>query len=308
MMCLGTMLMWAMACKEEPPYINYEPENVTYETTYVDVNVPTPEPREVLIEDISGVKCTNCPDATKIINNVKIQYPNRVNSITNYPLNQLDAFTTPINQPDKGYVSKFDLRTAAGANVISNYGVPSGLPSGYVNRKIFPGQAYRYIGRNEWTAKVEYEMDSVTPVNIAITPSFEGETKLNVDVKLNFTTDLIGDYYVSIALLQDSIIDVQEYTDLNTGDAAYDVNYAHRHVLRKMFTANVGDKINSSTTTLVRGRVLIKRYTLTLENEANVSPYPPFPPYDKKHLAVLAFVHRASDGVIVQSKEIEVSE
>ncbi len=134
-----------------------------------------------------------------------------------------------------------------------------------------------------------------------------GENILDVDLKLNFTADLWGDYYVTIALIQDSITDVQEYIDPNIG-AAYDVNYPHRHVLRKMFTSNLGDKINNGNTSLVRGRVVIKRYTTTLENAANIAPYPPFPPYDKKHLAIVAFVHRASDGVVVQSKEIEAHE
>src|SRR6478735_751917 len=87
------LLLCVIACKEEPPYINYEPEYITFETTYVDVNVPVPQPREVLIEDISGVKCVNCPDAAEVVRDLKEQYPGRVNSITNYPLGHLDNFT-----------------------------------------------------------------------------------------------------------------------------------------------------------------------------------------------------------------------
>lgn len=308
MIGLGVLLLWVVACKEEPPYINYEPENVTYETTYVDVqNVPVPDPREVLIEDISGVKCVNCPNAAGIVNDLKAQYPNRVNSITNYPMGLVDQLTTPVNKPSEGVVSKYDLRTQAGAQILTAYGIPNSLPNGYINRKLFSGESARYVDYTKWADYVFKEKDSVTPVNISIQPSFTADNKVNADVKLNFTADLTGDYYVSVALIQDSIMDVQEYIDPNLGPA-YDLNYAHRHVLRKMFTANVGDKINSTSTTLVRGRVVIKRYTIELVNQTNVSPYPPFPPYDKKHLAVVVFVHRSSDGVVVQSKEVEIHE
>jgi Outer membrane protein Omp28 len=104
-----------------------------------------------------------------------------------------------------------------------------------------------------------------------------------------------------MALIQDSIIDVQETIDPNVG-ATYIADYAHMHVLRKMFTASLGDKINTATTTLVRGRVIEKRYTIDILPEAGKAPY------DKKHLGVVAFVHRGSDNVVVQSKEFHVAE
>ncbi len=300
---LGVGALWFTACKEEPPYINYEPQYVTSETTYVDVNVPVPQPREVLIEDMSGVQCINCPDGAKVIRDLKANNPGRVNAITNYPKDYLKSLTDPLNKPSEGVISKYDFRTIAGKTMIDNLGGTNAMPFGYIDRNKFVG-ANRYFDRTQWVAKFNAEKDSVTPVNITLAALYTSDNDLSVEMKLNFTTDLSGDYYVSIALLQDRIIDYQEYLDTVVG-AAYDPNYAHMHVLRKMFTASMGDKINNEKTTLERGRVVVKRYTITLEDPANT---PPFPPYDKKNLAVIAFVHRAIDGVVVQSKEIEVHE
>ena len=60
-------LLFLVSCEEEPPGINYTPTKVAFEETYIDAsNVPTPQLREVLVEDISGVRCVNCPDAAII--------------------------------------------------------------------------------------------------------------------------------------------------------------------------------------------------------------------------------------------------
>ncbi|MES2560198.1 MAG: Omp28-related outer membrane protein [Bacteroidota bacterium] len=301
---IAALFIVLAACKEEAPYINYTPDTVTYETTYVDMaNVPTPQLREVLVEDISGVRCVNCPDAAVIVKGLKANFPGRVNSITIYPNTpSLNSLTLPVNKPEKGFVSKYDLRTDAGGQMLAFLGTPNSLPNGYVNRKLYAGKTDRFIDRTEWADKVTSEKDSVPPVNIYVTETSYGtDGKLNVTLELKFTSDLTGDYNISMALIQDSIIDVQETTDPNIG-ATYIADYPHMHVLRKMFTSNLGDKINTPTTTLVRGRVVTKRYSIDVLPETFRAPF------DKKHLAVLAFVHRGSDNVVIHSKEFEVAE
>ena len=300
------VLIVVVACKEEPPYINYQPEYVTYETTYVDLNnIPSPQPREVLLEDISGVKCVNCPDAAKIVKDLRASYPGRVNAITIYPnISGLDQLTKPVNKPAEGFVSKYDLRSPPSGPILTAFGIPNSLPSGYVNRKVFSGTINRYLNKEDWATRVVEEKDSVTPVNIWMKTSYAANGDLITDVRLNFTKDLAGDYFVTVAIIQDSIIDVQEYNDSLVG-ASYNPNYVHMHVLRQTFTGYTGDKINNVNTTLVRGRVVEKRYQLALVNAAN---NPSFPPYNKKQLSVIAFVHRGYDGVVVQSKELKVAE
>lgn len=309
----GTLVAMAvcmlMACEEEPPYINYEPEYASSETTYVDVNnLPAAQKRGVLIEDISGVRCVNCPDASTIIKDIKSRHlPNdTVNAITIYPkIASLNSLTLPVNKPDKNAVSKYDLRTEAGEQLLSALGTPNSLPNGYVNRKQFNGALYRYIDRNDWDTKVNEEQDSTTPVNIWVSAKPKGTTELEVKLRLTFTQDLTGDYNISLALLQDSIVDVQESTDPNVG-AIYIIDYVHNHVLRKMITATLGDRINTGAITLVRGRVVERTYTVSLVNPENSPNLPPFPPYDINHLHVMGFVQRAADNVVVHSKEFKV--
>lgn len=298
-----------VSCEEEAPYINYKPSSVIRDTTFIDLSkVTAPQTREILIEDVSGVSCVNCPDAAKALRDVKVLYPGRVNSITIYPNTlSLDGVTKPVNKPGEGYVSKYEFRTEAGGQIIAAFGSTNALPFGYVNRKIFPGTTVRYINKEEWADKVNKEKDSITPVNINLVNSVTGigdQAVLKVEMELIFTKDLTDDYFVTLALIQDSIIDVQEANDTAVG-TVYIKNYAHMHVLRKTITGYTGDKLNTATTTLVRGRVIQKDYQVSLAPEVRTGL--PYPPYDTKHMSVVAFVHRGSDGVIVQSREFEIA-
>jgi hypothetical protein len=289
----GLTIVLLISCDEEPPYINFEPTRVTYETTYVETNVPPAELRTVLLEDISGVRCVNCPDAAAIIENIKTTNPGRVNSITIHPNTaSLDVFTRPIVKP--GHESRQDFRTTEGGQLLSKLGIPGSLPSGYINRKMFPGKVNRFLERTEWASFVDREKDSVTPVNLNVKGSLDGD-KAIADVELTFTQALAGEYYMTVMLLEDSIVDTQEYQD--GVSILYDNNYVHRHVLRGIFTGFAGDRldgtlIGGTTATLDRGRVIKKRFSLDTK-----------PVWRKDKLEIMLLVHRGSDEVVVHCKK-----
>jgi hypothetical protein len=291
---LAGLVLW-MGCEEEPPSINLNPTRVNYETTYVASSVAPNQPREVMIEYISGVRCPNCPDASLIIKNLKNNYPNRVNSVTIHPNTpSLSLFTRPINKD--GFVSKYDFRTDVGRDIVGKLGIPGSLPSGYINRKLYPGRVNRFVERTEWTAITLQEMDSIPVVNIEVSGNTSGE-EINADVTLTFTNNVWGDYFLSVMLVEDSIQDVQEI-QLNPTTITFDSLYKHSFVLRDMFTANTGEKINGSTIggTMVynieRGRVIRKRYSKPLN-----------PAWKRNQLYAIVLVHRGSDEVIVHSKK-----
>lgn len=288
-------LVLFMGCEEEPPAINLNPTRVNFETTYVATSLPMPQPREVMIEYISGVRCPNCPDASLIIKGLKNSYPNRINSVTIHPNTpSLLLFTRPINKD--GFVSKYDFRSDAGRDIVGKLGIPGSLPSGYINRKLYPGRVNRFVERTEWTAITLAEMDSIPVVNIEVSGSAVSENAI-ADVTLTFLNNLWGDYFVSVMLVEDSIQDVQEI-QLNPTTITFDSLYKHAVVLRDMFTANTGDKINGSSidgvvvNTIERGRVIRRRYSKPQNSS-----------WKRNQLYAIVLVHRGSDEVIVHSKK-----
>lgn len=290
--------LFLISCKEEPPYINFEVSNIASETTYVQTGtLPLAPLRVVLLEDVSGVRCVNCPDAANIIENIKNANPGRMNSITIHPNTpSLQVFTRPLNNPDKNAVSKFDFRTTMGGDIVSNLGIPGSLPSGYINRKLFAGKNARFIDRTEWANFFAAEKDSVPPVDIKVEGKVEGN-QVVAKVDLTFLQDLTGDYNLSLFLLEDSIVDVQEYQD--GAQVKYDPVYVHKHVLRDMFTSSNGEKLNGSviggqTVVLVKGRVIEKTFSKELKAD-----------WRKEKIEILAAVHRGSDNVVVHCKKFD---
>ena len=72
------VLLTIVACEEVPPLINYEESKSLKDTTYLINTVPAAELKNVLLEDVSGVKCVNCPDAAVIAKSIMDAFPGRV--------------------------------------------------------------------------------------------------------------------------------------------------------------------------------------------------------------------------------------
>jgi hypothetical protein len=296
-------ILWG--CKEEPPYINYEQPNTTIDTTWLKPSASPAQTKQVLLEDVTGVKCVNCPDAAKIAKDLSDANPNRVNVVSLHPnIPALSYFTAPITE--EGHKSKYDFRTDAAADICYNIiGVPNSLPKGGINRKKFADQTDILMDRTNWTAKTNEELAVPTPVNInlSLVENINGkpvaDNEIWVDVAIEYTETLTDTNYLTIVLLQDSIIDVQEYTDYSQPIPVpgYNNNYVHMHVMRGTMTASTGDLINKKDAPLVPGRVFLKRYKYIVTNKEWV----------RKHMHAVAYVHKNNaDKSVLQSNHIEL--
>jgi hypothetical protein len=288
-----------ISCEEEPPYINYEKPNSTIDTTWVKPTPSAPQQRQVLIEDFTGVKCINCPDATLVAKNLIATYPNRVNVAAIHMLGLLNNFTSPINQD--GYKSKYDFRTQQGADIALNVlGVPNNLPKGAIDRTKFPDRTDIYVDYTSWTAKVGEQIGKTTPVNITLENVATTGNEVTVDVTIEYTEAVNDTNYLTLMIVEDGIVDVQEYidrTDPQNPVASYNENYVHNHVMRAIVTATTGDILNRPNVSLVAGRIFKRRYTYSLEGKNWV----------KSNLHVIGFVHRnGASKEVLQSNQVKV--
>lgn len=286
------------ACKEQPPYINYDPPKTTIDTTWVKQSPSAAQTKQVLLEDVTGVQCVNCPDAAAIAKSLQAANPGRVNAIAVHALNLLDNFTKPVNKD--GHKSNQDFRTQAAADICVNLlGVPNSLPKGGIDRVKFADKTDLLTDRTDWTAKVNEQLAIATPVNITLENAASGKPEeIWVDVTLEYTEASSDTNFLSMVLVEDSIVDVQEYIDYTQPipAPAFNDNYVHMHVMRGMFTATTGDMINKPGAAIVPGRVFKKRYVYT-----NSNPY-----VVRKNLHVIAFVHKGAQKAVLQSNHLEV--
>ncbi len=296
-----------IACKEVPPPINYEASKKLKDTTYTISSIPIPQAKNVLIEDISGVQCVNCPDAAVISKQLMDANPDRVFSIVAHPnLPALKALVEPINK--EGHKSKYDFRTGDAVKIIQMMGVPGSLPSGYINRKLFTGETSRILGRAKWANYTNTELPTATQVNIDLHNEFNSSTNKGViSIKATYTSAVNKKQFITIALIEDSLIDVQEYSDPITFEVKFNPDYVHMHVLRDVITYATGDPLSESDITIEAGRVFEKEYAydLKIDDPTNNEIFNVVP----KNAKLIVFIHEDTPDLnILQVKEIAVVE
>lgn len=244
--CLTIILF--SGCDEVPPFIDFSEPGKSTDTSYIVTPSPPAQHKIVLIEDITGVRCVNCPSAAikikEIINN---KTEDSVISIALYPwpgnTNNLYTLTAPY---DGFPIVASDISS----QIVESIGIPVGMPNGYVDRNIFAPQTVRYNPVGNWGNLVNMRLKLTTPVNISLKKSVSGK-KIAVDVKLQYTESISGTHKFALYLIEDNIISKQATTS-GTND-----NYIHNHVLRHTFDLAVGKVL---TATLVPGRTFEKHY------------------------------------------------
>lgn len=266
------------ACEEVPPYINFAKDRTVGDTTYIVSPVPAAENRAIYIEEFTGVQCPNCPKAQAEAKQISENNPGRVFILTLHPLGIMTPLTRPFDasKGDKR-TSKYDFRTDAGARIFEmvGFGQTGSLPIGNINRRLFSGENHRNIDYQKWASYAGQELSGTTPVNINVKAKNITDS-IEIELTLTYTQNVSDSHYVSVAIAENKIIDVQESKD-NNGNSIYEDNYEHNHVFRAMVTSFFGDYLNQS---LVPGRVIYRKYRIA-RSEA----------WNSANLEILAFVH-----------------
>jgi hypothetical protein len=281
------------SCEEEPPYINFTPDSTVGDTTYVLLPAPTPQQRNVLIEEFTGVRCPNCPKAQIEAKTISDNNPGRINVVTIHPLNKLNALTRPFDVAGGDeHTSAYDFRTEAGAQIFEMVGISSALPIGNINRKLFNGESVRNIDYQKWNAYVSDELNESTPVNINLSAKNLADS-IEIELTVTYTQVIADSNFVTVSILESEMEDVQESKDAN-GNTIYVENYVHNHILRSVVTGYYGDLLNAS---YEPGRVFYKKYRIKRDAKWNA-----------QNLDVVAFVHlNTIKKNVLHSKEVKVN-
>lgn len=240
------------ACEEENPGVVFtEPEKPLLDTTYMISQIPAAQTKHVMLFDITGVRCNNCPDAAAIARKIAdTLYPGKVTVLALYPTSVSPILT----QPWPGY----DTMNNADAEAITSYlGTVQSLPTGCVDQ-IKVGNTY-FLDRNTWAGHVANQLSKSTPLNIELSTSWlTAENKGRLNAKITYTGAVSGTHLVLIGVAESHVIGKQ--SDVNAKPTGIREDYEHNHALRKVYTATSGDTLKAS---LVPGRVFEKHYYIT---------------------------------------------
>jgi len=267
--CFFFILAYCLtACTENKPIIPC----LSCEGTTTPVN-PTTVVKKVLMEEFTGVRCVNCPQAKLEIDNLQSEALFGEDFIAvSY---HAGFFSRPYSD------SKNDYRTAEGDAIIGFLDEPIGFPSGVINRKQFSGEDDLQIEAfATWGGFVGQELEEAAVMSLELETTYNATNRiLNVSVAIIPTQNISAALNLSVLITEDDIIDVQL-----TPDGIID-DYAQSHLFRTMITNTFGNPINEA---LITNQPISSIFSFTLPDE-----------WVAENCKVIAFVHHAD-----QSKEI----
>ena len=233
-----------------------------------------PVESRVLIEDHTGQKCPNCPDAARLIHTFQLSYGERIVPVA-------------IHSQMQGIMEPEGLGNELG-NTYYKYWKMEYKPAGLVNR--LDGGDGRVLDKTIWDFAVTYALSMETPLDIRVKARQQDDdpTKAEVDVKVVCTREgQSASGRLQVWITEDGIIAEQDDMGKHIAD------YEHNHVLRAAVNGDWGEPVSVSG--LADAREF--SYTATLK-----------PEWQARNLSIVAFVYN-DDGVVqVVSRPLKVND
>lgn len=250
---------------------------VSASASYAQTIVSTsPENRNVILEEFTGIHCVYCPDGHAIAQNIKDANPDDV-----YLINiHTGGYAIPgTNEPD--------FRTPYGSAIASQTGL-AGYPAATVNRQNFPGREQGAAGttamnRNYWTYAANQVLADASYLNMAVSANIDATTNvMNIHVEGYYT----GDSPESTNLLNVAIVQNNTKGPQTGGDMGN--NYVHMHRLIDMVTGQWGEEIAQTSS----GTFIERDYTYPIIAHNN------FVPVEIGELEVVVFMTETHQKII----------
>lgn len=251
--------------------------------------------KKVLIEDITGHRCGNCPRAAETIHTIEGVYHEQVIAIGLHSqlsgdFTALYPLDTNLN-PSQKYV--YDFRTEVAREIDQYFGVSTiGLPNGMVNRKSYSGSTV--VGYTTWSSKVASELSTPQVIDIQLknywTPA---DSSLCSFYYVEGMADLNSNYKICMFLLEDSLVHWQkDYAASPSTDLEL---YVHRHILRTSLNGTWGTPVNGGSS-ITTGGEYIDGFSI------NVDPSK----WNIAQLYVVAFVYDEVTKEVLQAEQVKV--
>lgn len=239
--------------------------------------------RVVLLEELTGVSCPNCPTGAAKVEDLLQLYEGQLVVMAVH--GEFDA------DPLEGY-SKYDFRNEEGKE-LEDYLKPFyGKPSAAINRVPNSGGELGIIGVDTWGGYIEEELAKPHTLDIALDTEYDENTReLSVQLGILPLQDLEGNFNFSVAITESHIIDAQK------NQSEIIPEFEHMHVFREMLTAVKGDALGSD---LVANKILNKTLTFTLPTDDDL--------WVAENCDVIAFVTRIEGDTkfVLQAAEAAV--
>jgi hypothetical protein len=194
--------------------------------------------RKVVIEDFTGHRCKNCPDAAKTIKTLEGVYGDQIIGVA------IHAGPSTFTGTSPSYPT--DYRTPEGNEIgIFFYGSIQGisLPSGMVSREGYTSSSSGHIKSfGAWGSAAATLVATEATFKLEQTASYNAaDSTVNISIEVTALADMLDDLMFSVMVLESGIVSPQLMPDDTRNET-----YVHNHVLRTMYTPALGSLLQPS--------------------------------------------------------------
>lgn len=230
----------------------------------------------VLVEELTGVHCINCPDGAITLKNIENKYKGRIAVIAIHAGDLSEPFQE----------SKYDLRCEDGKNIEKMW-TYLGKPAAVIDRIIFEEPDIPVSGYTSWQQYIEQQLNEENIINIEASVEFDTlkrEGKLTIG--LIPLKDIKGQLKLYAAVTEDHIVDRQIMKNGSVNE-----HYEFENVLRDMITPFNGTDIGSE---LKKNEIFSKTFDFNLPKSDGT--------WMLRNINIVAFISANSDNTYEKVK------
>lgn len=241
----------------EPPYLEQQNSEDTLKYT-----------QKILLEEYTGFRCGNCPEAIEISHSLKEKYPDNVILLA--------VHAGPYAKPTS--TKTYDFRTSIGDELDNFFGCSkAGNPNGMVNRIGYPSKTH-ILREGQWEATIKNIISNKPKLYLKVTSEYyTANRKIVANVEITFIETSQPNYHLCVYIAEDSIVQYQRDDRKTPPDID---NFVHNNVLRGGLTSTWGEKISDNP--LVKGTKITKNFEYIIPTDKDWRP---------EKLKIIAFVH-----------------
>lgn len=208
--------------------------------------------RKVLVEEMTGHKCGNCPEVGELIHAFKTgEFSDQMVVMTIHA----GALSTPSNA-DK-YTT--DFRTSEGQEMYQEMNPFDVVPLGLIDRTEL------ITGAGAYQSKIQQALDQAPEAGIRVFNCFDADSlKLTTVVDIKYLVEGGDNEHVAVYLIEDKVVDWQKDYRLSDPDIA---QYTHHDVLRDAINGTWGVPISDEPITA--DSRYTKTYTFSINENWN---------------------------------------
>jgi len=240
--------------------------------------------KQVLLEDFTGHKCVNCPEAA--IN---------AHSLAEDIDHKLIIYSVHAGfwaEPDETGKYTADFQCDAGNEIFNNFNIQA-WPAGTVNRVEFNGS--KILAGDEWADAVYAELEKNNVINMTLKTHYNDEMNtITVVVATTFMQQLEGKFTLVVLIVEDHILSWQRNNEPSIGPVPDWENYDQRNVLRDALSSPFGNYFTDDGT-IVSGETY----------EAPFS-YEPSKDWMTDNCNIIAYIIHEETGEILQAAELGI--